>query len=303
MKRLPLWASNTLFLMLLASLIAISAVTQATSALDFYGRNVLVEGVVLGLALLFLCLFKVPVNSVGFVRVRLSLVFTVAGLAISGYGLVSGINVIWNLFMRSLGAHFPQSGGLPLQGPFEIVMTVACVALIPAFCEEFFFRGVFMRSCEPLGKWPAILLSGALFGLLHMQVQNVLAHMVLGVVISYLVHRSGSLFVGMAYHGVNNLIAVGLSAVVRNGTGLPQLGMPAPVFGTALAAFIVFGLSGLFFAGFMAVFRMLTGNRDGTPAAMEGGRVVLSSIPLFLALMIIGSVLTLGFCRAFGVLG
>lgn len=49
-----------------------------------------------------------------------------------------------------------------------------------------------MRSCEPLGKWPAILLSGALFGLLHMQVQNVLAHMVLGVVISYLVHRSAA---------------------------------------------------------------------------------------------------------------
>ncbi|MBC8532117.1 CPBP family intramembrane glutamic endopeptidase [Gehongia tenuis] len=303
MKRLPLWASNTLFLLLLASLITISAVSQTTSALGFYGRNVLVEGAVLGLALLFLCLFKVPVNSVGFVRVRPSLILTAAGLALSGYGLASGVNVLWNLFMRSLGAHFPQSGGLPLQGPLEIVLTVVCVALIPAFCEEFFFRGVFMRSCEPLGKWHAILLSGALFGLLHMQAQNLIAHMALGVVISYLVHRSGSLFVGMTYHGVNNLIAVGLSAAARSGTGPLQLGTPAPVFGTVLAALIVLGLSGLFFAGFMAVFRMLTGNRDSAPAAIKGGRLVLSSIPLFLALMIIGSVLTLGFFKAFGVLG
>jgi membrane protease YdiL (CAAX protease family) len=48
-----------------------------------------------------------------------------------------------------------------------IVLAVASVALA-GFSEELAFRGVFLRLLRPRGVWPAVIISSAMFGLMHL---------------------------------------------------------------------------------------------------------------------------------------
>ena len=49
--------------------------------------------------------------------------------------------------------------------PFIVMFLM--VALLPAICEEFVYRGVFFRGYEKIGVVPGAILSGFLFGVLH----------------------------------------------------------------------------------------------------------------------------------------
>ena len=48
------------------------------------------------------------------------------------------------------------------------VLIVFCFSVVPAFCEEIFFRGVLLRAILPRNKaWVAIFLSALIFGVFH----------------------------------------------------------------------------------------------------------------------------------------
>lgn len=83
------------------------------------------------------------------------------------------------------------------------------VALSPAVCEEALFRGAllsgFRRSLPPWATW---LVVGALFGLFHMSVHRIFITGLLGIVLTYVVWRSNSLFPGVLAHFMINSVAV-----------------------------------------------------------------------------------------------
>jgi sodium transport system permease protein len=85
------------------------------------------------------------------------------------------------------------------------------VALTPAVCEELFFRGIVLSGLRPFGKWPAILISAALFGVAHASVYRLLPTFLLGILFGYLVWRSGSILTSIVAHALNNglLVTIG----------------------------------------------------------------------------------------------
>lgn len=94
-----------------------------------------------------------------------------------------------------------------------LVTVIAGILIAPvtAFCEEIFFRGLIfggIRQTRPF--WFAALLSGAIFGLLHLTAGDLgvaLQLTILGVIFAWMYERSGSLWVPIALHTVNNTIA------------------------------------------------------------------------------------------------
>lgn len=83
------------------------------------------------------------------------------------------------------------------------------IAVVPAICEEILFRGYLQRSFERSFKTlTAILLSGFLFGLYHVQLQNLLPLATLGILLALLTWVSGSLWPAIVAHFVNNAGAV-----------------------------------------------------------------------------------------------
>ena len=79
------------------------------------------------------------------------------------------------------------------------------VAVVPAVCEEVFFRGYLHRQIERVGGGlVAAVLVGTLFGLFHLRLTQALPLVALGIYFGVLVWATGSLWIPIAAHFLNN---------------------------------------------------------------------------------------------------
>lgn len=102
---------------------------------------------------------------------------------------------------------------LSMNTPGDFVFNLVLIAFIPAISEELFFRGMMqplvVKSIKNIHV--AIWTTAFLFSFLHLQFLGFLPRMVLGAVLGYAAHWSGSLIVPMAGHLANNALALTLS--------------------------------------------------------------------------------------------
>lgn len=92
-----------------------------------------------------------------------------------------------------------------LRGDHLLVLTLFHVGVVPAICEEVLYRGYVMRAFEKSwGILPAILISGLLFGLYHVQLSNLLPLATIGIILGYVTWVSESIYPAMLAHFVNN---------------------------------------------------------------------------------------------------
>ncbi len=92
-----------------------------------------------------------------------------------------------------------------LRGDHLLILTLFHVGVVPAICEEVLYRGYVMRAFEKSwGVLPAILISGLLFGLYHVQLSNLLPLAAIGIILGYVTWASESIYPAMLAHFVNN---------------------------------------------------------------------------------------------------
>ena len=60
--------------------------------------------------------------------------------------------------------------GISTMQDYEGVLLFISTAIVPAFCEEFLFRGMICNQLRPYGKTVAVVVSAVLFGLMHQNV-------------------------------------------------------------------------------------------------------------------------------------
>lgn len=91
----------------------------------------------------------------------------------------------------------------------NLVLNLVIVALMPAICEEIFFRGFIFTSFKGKDSSKiAIITSGILFGFMHMDFLRIIPTSILGIIFAYTVYKSESIFIAMILHFINNSIAV-----------------------------------------------------------------------------------------------
>ncbi len=100
-----------------------------------------------------------------------------------------------------------------------LLLNIFIIALLPAIGEELLFRGFIQRLFH---KWfgnmhSAVLLTAILFSSLHMQFYGFLPRVALGLVLGYMFIWSGSLWLPMIAHFVNNAAAVTMAYWYDNG--------------------------------------------------------------------------------------
>ena len=102
-----------------------------------------------------------------------------------------------------------SSGGLFTQ--------IILFALVPAICEETLFRGFVLsafRDKKTFGQKNekhivfAIVVSGILFGIMHLDFIRIIPTSILGMVMAYNVYKSKSIFTSVGIHFFNNLLSV-----------------------------------------------------------------------------------------------
>jgi len=124
---------------------------------------------------------------------------------------------------------------------FPLVFSISMLALTPAICEEFLFRGYVQRQAErSLGALHGVLFSGIVFGLYHLRLTQALALSVLGIYLAWITWRSGSILPAILVHLVNNALAAvlgKLSAVGDLEVDLETFQVPWPIVAGGVAVF------------------------------------------------------------------
>ena len=98
----------------------------------------------------------------------------------------------------------------------EYIISIITVAVLPAFVEEFALRGIVAQGLSRYGTAKAVLISAALFSLLHGNPQQTVFQFFGGAVCAYLFLKTDSLWPGIIVHFVNNFIAVTYEFILYN---------------------------------------------------------------------------------------
>lgn len=108
---------------------------------------------------------------------------------------------------------------LQMNGIGDLIINIIVVALLAAVGEELLFRGcmqnVFIEWTK--NKHAAVWITAILFSALHAQFYGFLPRMILGVVLGYLYIWSGSLWLPVLFHFLNNGLAVLFAFLIGKG--------------------------------------------------------------------------------------
>ncbi len=124
------------------------------------------------------------------------------------------------------------------------------IAVVPAICEEILFRGYVLRSFQrSWGAVAAVIASGIIFGMFHLQLTHLLPLAAIGILLGFLTWISESIIPAMAAHFLNNAGSVFLvrfypnsEAAGTTATTLPPIWLV--LISVAITGYILYFLYG-----------------------------------------------------------
>lgn len=111
-----------------------------------------------------------------------------------------------------LQVSLPQLDFPAYNGP-ALLVYVLQVAVAAPLCEEFLFRGIILQNLRRYGDLFAVLVSSALFGLLHGNLAQTPFAFLAGVGLALVMIETGSIWVGVALHCFNNAFSIVLGGL------------------------------------------------------------------------------------------
>lgn len=153
------------------------------------------------------------------------------------------INLISSIFQDAVGITF-ESGleDMAVEGPLSAVVLTFTLAVIPAIVEEFCIRGVVLQPLRRYGDKFAIVMSAAIFSILHGNMVQIPYTLVAGIYFGYLCVATGSLWPSIILHFINNMFSV-IQLVVLSNYGEE---MSARVLMLMLGLLVAVGIAGGF---------------------------------------------------------
>lgn len=279
--------SNSIYLIVLVLMIAISSMAfglfmpEDVNTERWLIATLIMEMVVVGIPpLIYLVASRMDIKHVARInRVGGMELLLVLGMAVFGYAVVAFINVVWYSILSRIGN--PVQPVFPsIKTGKQYIIAIIAMAVVPALVEEFLFRGVILRGYERFGALTAIVVSGVLFGLLHLNLVNLPAIIFLGIMISYVVMRTDSILPGVLYHFTQNFLSISflflqefaqgylddVAAMEQNVESMPPELMATAMAVLGIIAFFCLGL----FAACVTSFHRITRGKERIRNLMFG---------------------------------
>ena len=133
--------------------------------------------------------------------------------------VASFFNVILQLFGYNFSSS-SQGGSYPF---YMLIVNVIFTAILPGLCEEVAHRGLVLHGLSPLGWKKAVIISGLLFGLMHMNIEQFFYATIIGLFVGWLSVGCGSIFPAIIVHFMNNFLNVYISFSQSNGLVIGRL--------------------------------------------------------------------------------
>lgn len=105
------------------------------------------------------------------------------------------------------------------EGVSLLLVNIFVYAVIPAIGEEFLFRGVIMRQISLATKniHLSVWITAAFFSFIHGEMTVFIPRFLMGVALGYMFVWSGSIWLGVVAHLVNNILSILIINAVLNG--------------------------------------------------------------------------------------
>lgn len=134
----------------------------------------------------------------------------------------------------------------------KLILNLVVVALVPAVCEELFFRGALQQLLSRWFRQPhvAIVVTAVVFGLAHGELFALMPRIVMGLLLGYLFYYGGSIVVNAMVHFFNNATVVMVFYLHQQGLLGMSVDEPLNVMWQWTALFTVAAI-GLFYANFV----------------------------------------------------
>lgn len=107
---------------------------------------------------------------------------------------------------------------LTIDSPFDMVINVLIIAVVPALGEELIFRGILQKNLQwlasdilgnkALGGHLAVWTAAFIFSAIHMQFEGFFPRMLLGAVLGYLFYFTNNLWIPIIAHFFNNALTL-----------------------------------------------------------------------------------------------
>lgn len=133
-------------------------------------------------------------------RIKLSTVLMLAGFMYLLMPAATWVNAVSMQFTTNV----IDSTVTEIAEKYPPAVGILAVAFIPAVLEESVYRGVFFNEYRKLNPQKAVVLSGLLFGLTHMNLNQFVYAFLLGMVFSVVVEVTDSIVSSMVLHFVMN---------------------------------------------------------------------------------------------------
>lgn len=122
---------------------------------------------------------------------------------------LAGLTGLWLLLLQALGVPADSAVAATPANGAELAVALLAMAVVPALCEEWFFRGMLFAALEPRhGTRGALLLSALAFALMHGSLSSLPVHLLLGLLLGALLVGTRSIAAPALYHGAHNAVTL-----------------------------------------------------------------------------------------------
>lgn len=118
--------------------------------------------------------------------------------------------------------NFYQDFSGTTEGSSQVEIILSLI-VIPAFCEEFFFRGIVFSEYRQYGTANAVIMSALCFSMLHFSLENMVIYLFTGLLLGFVTAITRSIIPSIALHLLSNTLSIYASdaflrvTVVKNG--------------------------------------------------------------------------------------
>lgn len=191
---------------------------------------------------------------------RKNVIFCLVISIICVLGLFNAISV-FDVIFEKLGFIY-RGASLPINNFGWFLLNVVLLGILPAIFEELIFRGIIFNGLRRKGFWFACIASSLLFSLVHLSIWQCVYPFIMGIILAFVVEKTGSTVYSIIVHFCNNFIVLLISYISEVRGCVPS----ALLMNTVSKAFMALFVAGVsLFAIWCIIKYFIKGNDEVKP--------------------------------------
>lgn len=141
----------------------------------------------------------------GYRKISFKVAMCSIGMGFVAFFIIIFVSTFFSIFIQMLGYKPYLAYGESSQvSIWSFLLSMLTVAVMPALFEEFSHRGMLLSGFNKVGSIRAIVLSGLLFGLMHLNINQFFYAFVIGMLLATVALITRSIWPSVIIHFINN---------------------------------------------------------------------------------------------------